>query len=194
MREASFERKTLETQINVRVNLDGKGERNINTGIKFFNHMLEQFAAHGHFDIELSVNSLDGDPHHVVEDVALALGTVFKQALGAKKGINRYSDITLPMDESLALVAVDLSGRACCVYDVDIQQEKVSDFETILFKHFFKSFSDTVLMALHIKLIHGEDSHHKIEAVFKAFARAMRKAVAIDYEFMNETPSTKGVL
>lgn len=194
MREATFERKTLETQINVRVNLDGKGERSINTGIKFFNHMLEQFAAHGRFDIDLTVNSLDGDPHHVVEDVALALGTVFKEALGNKKGINRYADITLPMDESLALVAVDLSGRSAFVYDVEIQQEKVSEFETILFKHFFKSFADSVLMALHIKLIHGEDSHHKIEAVFKAFARAMRKAVAIDYEFMNETPSTKGVL
>ncbi len=194
MRTATQERKTLETEIKVSLNLDGSGKRKISTGIKFFDHMLEQFAAHGYFDLEIEAKSLDSDTHHVLEDVAITLGEAFKKALSDKKGIKRYGNATIPMDESLVLSVVDLSGRPYCNVDVAIEERKVSDFETVLVKHFFSSFSVASASTIHIKLLYGEDTHHKIEAVFKSFARALSQACSIDTAHSEITPSTKGIL
>jgi len=194
MRNVNYERKTLETEVNVSLNLDGTGHKIISTGIKFFDHMLEQLAAHAYFDIEIEVISHDGDSHHVVEDVAITLGEALKKALGDKKGIRRYGKMFLPMDESLALVAVDLSGRPFSKVTADFGQEKVSDFDTILTKHFFNSLAISSLSTIHINLLDGEDTHHKIEAIFKAFARALSEACSIDDTRKDVLPSTKGVL
>jgi len=194
MRKAVYERKTLETEVTVSLNLDGFGTKKISTGIRFFDHMLEQLAAHGHFDLEILVESHDKDTHHVVEDVAITLGEAFKQALNDKKGICRYGKMLLPMDESLVLVAVDLSGRPYSNIDVEINEERVSDFETVLLKHFFNSFAVASLSTIHITLLYGEDTHHKIEAVFKSFARALSEAISMDEKNKDSVPSTKGVL
>ena len=194
MRISTRERKTLETEIKISLNLDGTGKRNISTGIKFFDHMLEQFAAHGHFDIDINSKSLDGDSHHVLEDTAITLGEAFKEALGDKKGIKRYGHAIIPMDEALVLSVVDLSGRPFSGVDVEIEEQIVSDFETVLLKHFFNSFSVASASTIHIKLLAGEDTHHKIEAVFKSFARALSQAVSIDEKHSDITPSTKGIL
>mgnify|MGYP005805901125 FL=1 len=194
MRTSTRERKTLETEIKISLNLDGTGKRNISTGIKFFNHMLEQFAAHGHFDIDINSKSLDGDSHHVLEDTAITLGEAFKEALGNKKGIKRYGHAIIPMDEALVLSVIDFSGRPFSGVDVGIEEQIVSDFETVLLKHFFNSFSVASASTIHIKLLAGEDTHHKIEAVFKSFARAVSQAVSIDEKYSDITPSTKGVL
>lgn len=194
MRTSTRERKTLETEIKISLNLDGTGKRNISTGIKFFDHMLEQFAAHGHFDIDINSKSLDGDSHHVLEDTAITLGEAFKEALGDKKGIKRYGHAIIPMDEALVLSVIDFSGRPFSGVDVGIEEQIVSDFETVLLKHFFNSFSVASASTIHIKLLAGEDTHHKIEAVFKSFARAVSQAVSIDEKYSDITPSTKGVL
>lgn len=194
MRTAAVERKTLETEININLNLDGTGVKKINTGVKFFDHMLEQLASHGYFDLEISANSLDKDTHHIVEDVAISLGEAFRKALGDKKGINRYGHVVIPMDESLSLVAIDISGRPFCGYTAEIGEELVSDLETALVKHFFVSFATTAMLTLHIRLINGDDPHHKIEAMFKAFARALNIACSINPERADSLPSTKGVL
>jgi len=194
MRTATIERKTFETEINVNLNIDGKGNKKINTGIRFFDHMLEQFAAHGHFDLEIEVNSLDKDLHHIIEDVAITIGEAFKKALGDKKGIYRYGYTLIPMDEALTLTSIDLSGRPYCNYDVQIKEEKTSDFDTILVKHFLSSFAVASLSTVHIKLMYGEDTHHIIESIFKSFARALRQASDINAEYKDITPSTKGIL
>lgn len=194
MRTATRERKTLETEIFVNLNLDGSGKRKISTGMKFFDHMLEQFAAHGHFDLEISAKSLDSDTHHILEDCAITLGEAFKEALAGKKGIKRYGSAIIPMDESLVLSVVDLSGRPFCSIDVPIEERQVSDFETVLLKHFFNSFAIASASTLHLRLLNGEDTHHKIEATFKSFARALCEAVSIDEKHADETPSTKGIL
>jgi len=194
MRTATVERKTLETEIKISLNLDGTGVKKINTGIKFYDHMLEQLASHGYFDLEITAKSLDNDIHHVVEDVALALGEAFRNAIGNKKGINRYGNALIPMDESLTQVAVDFSGRPFCGYNVSIQEELVSEFETALFKHFFVSFSTTAMLTLHIRLLEGEDPHHKVESVFKSFARALSQACSINQAHSEILPSTKGVI
>jgi imidazoleglycerol-phosphate dehydratase len=194
MRSATTERKTLETEVKVSLNLDGSGKKNISTGIRFFDHMLEQLAAHGYFDLDISVTSHDKDTHHVIEDVAITLGETFKKALGDKKGIKRYGKMLLPMDESLALVAVDLSGRPYSNVDAEINEERVSDFETVLLKHFFNSLAVASLSTIHITLMYGEDPHHKIEAIFKSFARALSEACSIDPTHADKVPSTKGVL
>ena len=194
MRKSSVNRNTLETEVSIVLNLDGSGIKKINTGIKFYDHMLNQLAAHGFFDIEIDVKSLDMDPHHIVEDVSLTLGDAFKQALGHKKGINRYGWAMIPMDESLALCSIDLSGRPSSHYSAEIQEEKVSDFETILLKHFFNSFATGSLSTIHIKLLNGEDVHHKIEAMFKAFAKALNIACGINKEHSESLPSTKGII
>lgn len=194
MRSATNERKTLETEVKVSLNLDGDGKKNISTGIKFFDHMLEQLAAHGNFDLDISVTSHDKDTHHVIEDVAITLGDTFKKALGDKKGIRRYGKMLLPMDEALALVAIDLSGRPYSNVDAQIDEERVSDFETVLLKHFFNSFSVANLCTIHINLMYGEDTHHKIEAIFKSFARALKEACSIDPDNKDKVPSTKGIL
>lgn len=194
LRKSTYERKTLETEVNVSINLDGTGQKNISTGMKFFDHMLEQLAAHSYFDLDISVVSHDEDTHHILEDVAITLGEAFKQAVGDKKGIRRYGNMLLPMDEALAMAVVDLSGRPYSNVDAVINEEKVSDFETVLLKHFFNSFSIHSLSTIHIKLMYGEDTHHIIEAIFKSFARALRQASEIDVAHADTTPSTKGVL
>jgi imidazoleglycerol-phosphate dehydratase len=194
MRTATIDRKTFETEIRVNLNIDGKGNKKINTGIRFFDHMLEQFAAHGHFDLDIEVNSLDKDLHHIIEDVAITIGEAFKKALGDKKGIYRYGYTLIPMDEALTLTSIDLSGRPYCNYDVQIKEEKTSDFDTILVKHFLNSFAVASLSTVHIKLMYGEDTHHIIESIFKSFARALRQASEINTEYKDITPSTKGIL
>jgi len=194
MRKSKKVRKTLETEVTIELNLDGIGKREINTPIKFFTHMLEQFAAHGGFDIKIDVKSHDEDNHHVVEDVALTLGEAFKEALGDKKGVTRYGSFTLPMDEALSLAVVDLSGRAFSKVSADIKDEKTSDFETVILPHFFNSFAQASLSTIHIKMLDGTDTHHIIEAIFKSFARALNIACKIDENKKDVIPSTKGIL
>ena len=194
MRASLKERKTLETEVKIELNLDGTGKREINTPIKFFTHMLEQFAAHGSFDLKIDVQSHDKDNHHVIEDVALTLGEAFKEALSDKMGITRYGSFILPMDEALSLAVVDLSGRAFSRVDVEIKDERTSDFETVLLPHFFNSFAQASLSTIHIKMLDGSDTHHIIEAVFKSFARALNIACSIDENKKNIIPSTKGLL
>ena len=194
MRESKVERKTLETEITVNLNLDGNGIKKINTGIKFFDHMLEQLASHGYFDLDINVISHDNDPHHIVEDVALTIGEAFRNALGNKKGINRYGYTMIPMDESLTLCSIDLSGRPYCNFDAEISERKVRDLETALVRHFFSSFSVGSASTLHIKLMYGEDTHHKIESIFKAFARALNIACGINKDHSESVPSTKGTI
>ena len=194
MRKSEKIRKTLETEVKIELNIDGKGQREINTPIKFFTHMLEQFAAHGSFDLNIDVKSHDKDNHHVVEDVALTLGEAFKEALGDKKGITRYGSFILPMDEALSLSVVDLSGRAFSKTDVSIKDEKTSDFETVLLPHFFNSFAQASLSTIHVKMLDGNDTHHIIEAIFKSFARALKISCSIDEKNKDLIPSTKGLL
>lgn len=191
-RRARVERKTKETDIEVEINLDGSGNSEIDTGLKFFDHMLEQIPKHGNMDLKLICKGdLEVDEHHTIEDSALALGEAFLKALGDKRGIYRYGFL-LPMDESLASVAIDFGGRNWLIWDADFKREKIGDTPTEMFFHFFKSFSDTSKSNLNIK-VEGENEHHKIEAVFKAFARAIRMAVKKDPE-SDSLPSTKGVL
>ena len=194
MRKSSVERKTLETEIQVALNLDGTGKKDINTGILFLDHMLDQLASHGYFDLDIKADSKDKDPHHVVEDISLSLGEAFFKALGDKKGIKRYGSAIIPMDEALTLTSIDISGRPFCEFKVPLEEERVNDLETILVKHFFISFANASKMTIHIKLLDGEDTHHKIESVFKSFARSLRTACSIDKEHPDVTPSTKGIL
>lgn len=198
MRSSEKVRKTFETEVKIELNIDGTGKfgqnGEISTPIKFFTHMLEQFAAHGGFDLKIDVQSHDKDNHHVIEDVALTLGEAFKEALADKKGIVRYGSFTLPMDEALSLAVIDLSGRAFSKVDVEIKDEKTSDFETVLLPHFFNSFAQASLSTIHIKMLDGTDTHHIIEAVFKSFARALAIACSIDEKKKDIIPSTKGLL
>ncbi len=194
MRFSSKTRKTLETEVKVEINIDGSGMKQINTGIRFFDHMLEQLAAHASYDLTIDVVSHDKDNHHVVEDVALTLGSAFLEAVGDKKGINRYGEKFIPMDESLALCVLDLSGRVFSKVDAVFKDEKTSDFETVLLPHFFASFAQASLSTIHIKLMYGTDTHHIIEAIFKAFARALASATAINECNKDKIPSTKGIL
>jgi len=188
-RTAFVQRKTHETDISIRLNLDGNGNSEINTGLGFFDHMLDQIAKHGQLDLYINVDGdLKVDEHHTIEDTALALGQAFKEALGSKKGIARYGFL-LPMDESLAQVAIDFGGRAYCVWEAEFNREYIGEMPTELFFHFFKSFSDTAACSLNIK-VEGENEHHKIESIFKAFARAISMAVKQDGNF--SIPSTKG--
>ena len=190
-RKKTIERNTKETQITVTINLDGLGKANIETGIGFFDHMLEQIARHGNLDLEISVQGdLEIDEHHTIEDVALTLGQAFKEALGSKKGIERYGFL-LPMDDCLAQVAIDFGGRPWLVWDADFNREKVGEMPTEMFMHFFKSFSDAAACNLNIKA-EGENEHHKIESIFKAFSKAIQMAVSKTENF--EIPSTKGSL
>ena len=194
MRKSKVERKTLETEISIELNIDGAGQKKIITGLRFFDHMLDQLAAHGYFDLEISVNSIDKDQHHIIEDTAITLGEAFKKALGDKKGINRYGYTIIPMDDALSLCSIDLCGRQYCNFDADIKEERVSDFETILLKHFFYSFSAGSMSNVHIKLLDGKDPHHKIEAIFKSFARALNMACSINKNHSDVMPSTKGTI
>ena len=195
MREVQIVRKTNETNIRLSLNLDGKGESNINSGVGFLDHMLTLFARHGRFDLHLSC---DGDTyvddHHTVEDIGIALGQAFTQALGDKRGIIRYGSFILPMDETLILCAVDISGRSYLNFDLHIPTQKVGTFDTELAEEFFLGFVRNANLTLHVKQLEGKNSHHIIEGTFKAFGRTMKQAVAIDDQFKNEIPSTKGVL
>ncbi|UII79664.1 bifunctional histidinol-phosphatase/imidazoleglycerol-phosphate dehydratase HisB [Flagellimonas sp. CMM7] len=191
-RTAEISRKTNETDIQIQLNLDGTGKSNIDTGLAFFDHMLDQLARHGQMDLEIKVDGdLQVDEHHTIEDTAIALGEVFSNALGDKLGIERYG-FSLPMDDCLAQVAIDFGGRNWLVWDADFKREKVGDMPTEMFQHFFKSFTDGAKANLNIK-VEGTNEHHKIEAIFKAFAKSIKMAVKRDVEKM-VLPSTKGVL
>lgn len=192
-RKASVERNTKETQIKVDLNLDGSGRSDIHTGLGFFDHMLDQLARHSGADLSIHVvGDLHIDEHHTIEDTALALGEAYRQAIGDKRGISRYGFL-LPMDEALAQVAIDFSGRPWIVWDAEFKREKIGEMPTEMFFHFFKSFSDTSLSNLNIK-VEGDNEHHKIESIFKAFAKAIKMAVKRDLKALDFMPSTKGVL
>lgn len=193
-RIAEVKRKTRETDICVRFNLDGEGKSIVNTGIGFFDHMLEGFSKHGFFDLEIDIaGDLQVDGHHTVEDAGIVLGNAIKEAIGDKKGIKRYGYFILPMDDALALCAVDLCGRPYLQFDCSFPQNMVGSFDTTLVKEFFYAVSYSVAMNIHIKMLSGENSHHMIEAVFKAFAKALDEAVSIDGR-VKDVLSTKGSL
>ena len=195
MRKAETVRKTGETDITLSLDIDGKGESEISSGVGFLDHMLTLFSRHGRFDLKLKcIGDTYVDDHHSTEDIAIALGTAFKGALGEKRGIKRYGDIILPMDEALILAAVDVSGRGMLKYTSDFQTEKIGTFDVELLEDFFISFAQNAGITLHIKQLEGRNSHHIAEGMFKAVARALRKAVGIDEEAKDEIPSTKGVL
>lgn len=205
MREYEIKRKTGETDISLKINLDGEGNKKIDTDCGFFNHMLELFFVHGSFDGEVFCRGdIQVDYHHTVEDVGIALGQAVKNALGDKKGITRYADIILPMDETLIMCAMDISGRGYLNFDVEMpaqkvydgeeeQTKKVGDFDTELIEEFFVAFTRESQITLHFKKLYGKNTHHVIEGVFKAFARTLKKAVAID-PTVKGVPSSKGVL
>lgn len=192
-RKSSVSRETRETRIHVSIDLDGSGRSEISTGLGFFDHMLEQIARHGDCDLDIRVDGdLEVDEHHTIEDTALALGEAFDKALGNRKGIQRYGFL-LPMDDSLAQVAIDFGGRPWLVWEADFRREKVGDMPTEMFFHFFKSFSDKAQCNLNIR-VEGNNEHHKIEAIFKAFARSIRMAKQRQEQDLDKIPSTKGML
>lgn len=192
MRTCSVTRKTNETEIKIELNLDGNGKAEIDTGIGFLNHMLELLAFHGNFDLKVICRGdLNVDTHHTAEDVGIALGQAFKEALKDKKGIERYGFVFLPMDEALARVAVDFSGRPYLVYNVNFNRSMIGNMATEDFKEFFKGFVNNSLCTLHIEILYGENDHHKIEAVFKGFGRTLKSAANITSDSLQ---STKGVL
>ena len=190
-RQIEKARTTKETDIKIKINLDGDGIYSINTPCRFFNHMLEQLSAHSNVDINLCAKALDNNFHHLVEDCAIVLGQAIKEALSDKKGIKRYSNIILPMDDALILCALDISQRPYFKCSVDIKEEKTDDFETVLFYHFFNTLSYNMGLCLHLKMLDGYDCHHIIEASFKAVAKCLNEAIKINGD---KVPSTKGVL
>lgn len=195
MRVASVERKTKETDIKLQINLDGTGESVVKTGCAFLDHMLTLFARHGKFDLEVSCQGdTDVDFHHTTEDVGICLGQAFKEALGDKKGIVRYGDAIVPMDETLILSAVDFSGRSFFVCDLNIKSPKVGDFDTELVDEFWLAFASNAGCTLHVRQLSGSNAHHIIEGIYKSVARSCRAAVAVDEKFADSVPSTKGVL
>ena len=195
MRRSEIIRKTNETDITLKIDLDGKGENDVNSGCGFLDHMLTLFAKHGRFNLTVNcVGDKEVDFHHTTEDIGICLGQAFKNALGDKKGIVRYGDIILPMDETLILSAVDVSGRSFLNLELDIPAEKVVDFDTELCEEFFRAFVFNAGITLHVSQLAGKNSHHVIEATFKAVARVLKNAVAIDPSLAGEIPSSKGVL
>ena len=195
MRRGRIDRQTTETQIQLTIDLDGRGRYDVRTGIRFLDHMLELFARHGAFDLSIkATGDLDVDAHHTVEDVGIALGEAVLQAVGNKKGINRAGYFVMPMDETLAVAAVDLSGRPFPVVDLKVKAERVGDLPTELVQDFFEGFANAARANVHVKVMYGRSSHHQIEAVFKAFARALRVACAKDKRLAKMLPSTKGLL
>ncbi|MCI7249247.1 MAG: imidazoleglycerol-phosphate dehydratase HisB [Clostridiales bacterium] len=195
MRRKKIVRDTKETQIVLALEVDGTGAYEINTGCGFLNHMLELFARHGRFDLAVDCKGdTHVDFHHTTEDIGIALGAAFRQALGDKRGIYRYGSMLLPMDEALILTAVDISGRTSVNFDVDIPAQKVGDFDTELVKEFILAFARELGLTIHVRMLAGENTHHIIEGVFKSIARALRQACAIEKEYADEIPSTKGVL
>lgn len=195
MRRATVVRKTAETDIELSLLLEGTGKSEIDTGCGFLNHMLTLFASHGRFDLTVKcIGDVDVDYHHTTEDIGIALGKAFAEALGEKRGIHRYGDTVLPMDEALLLTAVDFSGRSYLGYALDIPTEKVGDFDTELVEEFFWGFVREAGCSLHIRELSGKNTHHIIEGAFKSVARTMKEAVAIEEAYKDEIPSTKGVL
>lgn len=195
MRIAKIDRKTAETDISLSINLDGKGVSNVTTGVGYLDHMLTLFAKHGRFDLDVTCNGdTNVDDHHSVEDIGICLGMAFEKALGDKKGIVRYGSMILPMDEALIMSAVDISGRSCLNYNLEIPTEKIGTFDSELVEEFFISFVRNCPCSLHIKQLEGRNSHHIAEGAFKSVARSLKQAVAIDKDFADEIPSTKGVL
>lgn len=194
-RVASIHRKTTETDIRLRLALDGKGKAGVSTGIRFFDHMLELVARHGAFDLTLAAKGdLDVDQHHTVEDTGIAFGQAVQEALGSKRGILRAGYFLMPMDETLAAAAVDLSGRPYCVVSARISARRVGDFQVELLEDFFQGFAQAARANIHLRCLYGRSSHHQIEALFKAFARALRFAVSRDQRLKNVLPSTKELL
>lgn len=194
-RKANVHRKTAETEIRARLNLDGRGRYAISTGIRFLDHMLELFTRHGGFDLELQARGdLDVDQHHTVEDIGIVLGQAVRRALGTKKGINRTGYFVVPMDETLALAAIDLSGRPYLVMKAAIRARRVGDLQTELLEDFFHGFATSAGASLHLRVAYGRSSHHAVEALFKAFARALRYACSRDARLKRQLPSTKGLL
>lgn len=195
MRHASLERNTKETQISASLEIDGTGRYDVTTGVRFLDHMLELFSKHGAFDLTIkATGDLDVDQHHTVEDVGIVLGQLFSKALGDRKGINRAGYFLQPMDETLALAAVDLGGRPALVYDQQVTVVHVGDLQTELLEDFFSGFVNHAAANLHLKVMYGRSNHHKVEAIFKCFARAMRYACSTDERLKDQLPSTKGLL
>ncbi len=195
MRSSTIERITKETQIRGKLRIDGRGRYEVSTGIRFLDHMLELFAKHGGFDLTLAAaGDLDVDQHHTVEDTGIVLGQLFSQALGDRRGINRAGYFVLPMDETLAAAAVDLGGRPALVYQDLVKARRVGDLEAELVEDFFGGFANHAGANVHVKVLYGRSSHHKIEAVFKCFARAMKYACSTDRRLRDQLPSTKGLL
>ena len=195
MRNAAIERKTAETDIALRLELDGTGRSDIHTGVGFLDHMLTLFAKHGRFDLSVTCKGDTWvDDHHSTEDIGIALGEAFREALGEKRGINRYGSMLLPMDEALVLCAADLSGRSTLRFDMTLPAQKVGTFDTELVEEFFLAFTRSAGATLHLKQFDGSNTHHIIESAFKGFGRAMRQAVAVDPALADEIPSTKGLL
>lgn len=195
MRKASIHRQTKETNIQLALNVDGRGQYRVSTGIRFFDHMLELFAHHGGFDLELKASGdLDVDQHHTVEDVGIVLGQAFTKALGNKKGILRAGYYVMPMDETLGLAAVDFSGRTSAVVDTKVKTRLVGDLQSELVFDFFEGFARGANAGVHLKILYGRSNHHKIESLFKAFARALRAACWRDKRMAKLIPSTKGLL
>ena len=192
MRRAIVERDTLETKIKVEIDLDGSGKADIDTGMGFLNHMLTLMAFHGKFDLTvLAKGDLDVDDHHTIEDIGISIGKAFKEAIGDRRGIRRYSTVYIPMDESLAYTSLDISNRPYLVFNVNFNDEKIGSITTQMFKEFFRAFVNESRITLHINLLYGENDHHKIEAVFKSFARALREGSEV---ISDEVSSSKGVL
>lgn len=195
MRRATIRRDTTETQIRGRLTIEGTGRYEIETGIGFLDHMLELFAKHGAFDLTLEARGdLDVDQHHTVEDVGIVLGQLFAKALGKRVGINRAGYFVQPMDETLAVAAIDLGGRAALVYDDQVRAKRVGELQVELLPDFFDAFAQHARANVHLKVMHGRSSHHQIEAIFKCFARALRFACSTDERLKSQLPSTKGLL
>ncbi len=195
MRKAEIERKTAETNVKIGLGLDGTGKYRNQTGVGFLDHMLDLFARHGMFDLEVqATGDLAVEAHHTVEDVGIVLGQAFRGALAEKKGIRRYGSAIIPMDESLALCAVDFGGRSYCVVDAPLERDSIGDFPCELLTDFFEAFAQNAQANVHVKLFYGRNDHHKIEACFKAFARACRQACEIDARAALDLPTTKGVI
>ena len=195
MRRAVIDRRTTETQIKLVIVLDGKGRYDVKTGIRFLDHMLELFARHGAFNLSIDARGdLDVDQHHTVEDLGIALGEAVSKALGSRKGINRAGYFVMPMDETLAVAAIDLGGRPHAVVDLQVKVLRVGDLQTELVHDFFEGFAIGARANVHVKVLYGRSSHHKIEAIFKCFARAMKFASSKDARLKDQLPSTKGLL
>ncbi len=195
MRRGVIERQTTETSISIRLALDGRGRYDVRTGIRFLDHMLELFTRHGGFDLRIRAEGdLDVDQHHTVEDIGIALGEAVEAALGSRRGINRAGYFVMPMDESIGVVAIDLGGRAHAVVDARVKTQKVGDLQADLLTDFFEGFARGARANVHLKVLYGRSDHHKVEALFKAFGRALRMACSRDRRLSKVMPSTKGLL